>query len=225
MKAYIGAGVAGALALAGVIGLTMRTSAPVQASPGQPGAFAADAASQQPILVNCGEGRQAMVRQSLVGDRTVSRVECVPDASLVGNDMAAMPSSFGVPGQQFQAPVAAPPVAPPAKERVVYRDRPVYRDRVVERPVTRTASTTTTSSAPATSTSSRSGDYEPRREPAAKPGRSWRKSAVIIGGSAAGGAGVGAVLGGRDGAKKGAVLGGVAGTIYDIATRNKDTHR
>ena len=52
-------------------------------------------------------------------------------------------------------------------------------------------------------------------------GRSWKKSAVIIGGATAGGAGVGAVLGGGSGAKKGAVVGLVGGTIYDIATRNK----
>jgi len=52
-------------------------------------------------------------------------------------------------------------------------------------------------------------------------GRSWKKSALIIGGSAAGGAGIGAIVGGKGGAIKGAVLGGVAGTVYDIATRNK----
>src|SRR5438093_684424 len=52
-------------------------------------------------------------------------------------------------------------------------------------------------------------------------GRSWKKSALIIGGSAAGGAGIGAIVGGKSGAVKGAVLGGVAGTVYDIATRNK----
>jgi len=44
---------------------------------------------------------------------------------------------------------------------------------------------------------------------------------VIIGGSTAAGAGVGAVLDGKSGAKKGAVVGLLGGTIYDIATRNK----
>jgi outer membrane lipoprotein SlyB len=52
------------------------------------------------------------------------------------------------------------------------------------------------------------------------PTRSWKKSALIIGGSVAGGAGLGAVVGGGGGAKKGAAIGGVAGTIYDLATRN-----
>ena len=48
-----------------------------------------------------------------------------------------------------------------------------------------------------------------------------KKSAIIIGGSTAAGAGVGAVLGGGSGAKKGAVVGLLGGTIYDVATRNK----
>jgi len=60
-----------------------------------------------------------------------------------------------------------------------------------------------------------------RTVPASKPTRSWKKSAIIIGGSAAGGAGLGAILGGKGGAAKGAVVGGVAGVVYDIATRNK----
>jgi hypothetical protein len=54
-----------------------------------------------------------------------------------------------------------------------------------------------------------------------KSPRSWKKSALIIGGSAAGGAGLGAILDGKSGAKKGAIVGGIAGTVYDIATRNK----
>jgi len=52
-----------------------------------------------------------------------------------------------------------------------------------------------------------------------KPRRSWKKSAVIIGGSTAAGAGVGKLVGGS--AKKGAVIGGVGGVVYDLATRNK----
>src|SRR5512143_185408 len=69
--------------------------------------------------------------------------------------------------------------------------------------------------------------YEPRqarttthRERVATRGRTWKKSAVIIGGSTAAGAGVGAILGGGGGAKKGAVVGLVGGVVYDVATRN-----
>jgi hypothetical protein len=107
------------------------------------------------------------------------------------------PPAYGTPygamvrDAEFQSDAVYRP-APTVRERVVYRDRPVYR------------------------TASTSARYErPSRT------RSWKKSALIIGGSAAGGAGLGAILGGGSGAKKGAVIGGVAGTVYDLATRNK----
>ena len=46
-------------------------------------------------------------------------------------------------------------------------------------------------------------------------GRSWKKRARVIGGSAAGGAGVGAIVGGKKGALIGAALGGGAASIYE----------
>ncbi len=53
-----------------------------------------------------------------------------------------------------------------------------------------------------------------------KPGRSWRKTAMIVGGSAAGGAGVGGIVGGKKGALIGAAIGGGAASIYE-ATRQR----
>jgi hypothetical protein len=68
----------------------------------------------------------------------------------------------------------------------------------------------------------RPASYEPRpARRVATRGRTWKKSAVIIGGATAAGAGVGAVLDGGSGAKKGAVVGLVGGVVYDIATRNR----
>ena len=58
-------------------------------------------------------------------------------------------------------------------------------------------------------------------EPQPRKKRSWEKEALIIGGSAAAGAGIGAVAGGKKGAAIGAASGGVAGLIYDLSTRNK----
>ena len=49
--------------------------------------------------------------------------------------------------------------------------------------------------------------------------RSWQKEAIIIGGSTAAGAGIGAIAGGKKGAAIGAISGGVAGLIYDMKTR------
>src|SRR5258708_23448204 len=45
--------------------------------------------------------------------------------------------------------------------------------------------------------------------------RSKKHSAEIIGGSAIGGAGIGALVGGKKGALIGARVGGAAGTVYD----------
>ena len=163
------------------------------------GRMAFDSSAKNPVagservgstVVDCGEGRQALVHPSASG---ASRVECVPMA-------VAQPQAIGMPyATQFA------PAAPVVQERVVYRDRPV----------TRTASRST---ATRTVTSSQPAPVYRESQP---QGRSWKKSAIIIGGATAGGAGVGAVLGGKSGAKKGAVVGLVGGTVYDIATRNK----
>ena len=143
-------------------------------------------------VVDCGEGRQALLHPSVSG---ASRVECVPMA-------VAQPQAIGMPyATQFA------PAAPVVQERVVYRDRPVART------TSRSAATRTTPVA--------SSQPAPVYRESQPQGRSWKKSAVIIGGATAGGAGVGAVLGGKSGAKKGAVVGLVGGTVYDIATRNK----
>jgi hypothetical protein len=51
------------------------------------------------------------------------------------------------------------------------------------------------------------------------PGRDWKKTALVIGGSTATGAGVGAIFGGKKGALIGAAIGGGASTIYE-STKN-----
>lgn len=51
-----------------------------------------------------------------------------------------------------------------------------------------------------------------------RPRRSWKKTALVIGGSTATGAGVGAAVGGKKGALIGAALGGGASSLYE-ATR------
>jgi hypothetical protein len=172
MKALIG-GIVGALLLGGVLLLFGgRTNA-------FPQLYALDASSVDPMLVNCGEGRQALVRPVAAGQR-LSQVECVAAP-------VAYPQAVGlVPAvQTFAQPQ-------PVVERVVYRE-PVVKRRAA--PV--------------------------RRAVVRDDGRSWKKSALIIGGSAAGGAGLGAIVDGKGGAKKGAVIGGIGGLVYDLATRNK----
>jgi len=76
-------------------------------------------------------------------------------------------------------------------ERVVYRDRVVYRTRAAAQP-----------------------RYVVHH-------RSKKHSAAIIGGSTVGGAGIGALVGGKKGALIGGLLGGGAGTVYDRKTHKK----
>ena len=52
-----------------------------------------------------------------------------------------------------------------------------------------------------------------------RSGRSWTKTAMVIGGSAAGGAGVGGLVGGKKGALIGAAVGGGAASIYEATKR------
>ena len=51
------------------------------------------------------------------------------------------------------------------------------------------------------------------------PGRDWKKTAMVIGGTTAAAAGVGAIFGGKKGALIGAAIGGGAGTIYEVRKR------
>jgi hypothetical protein len=57
------------------------------------------------------------------------------------------------------------------------------------------------------------------RAPVSEDERSWGKTAMIIGGSAAGGAGVGGAVGGKKGALIGAAIGGGAASIYEATQR------
>lgn len=58
--------------------------------------------------------------------------------------------------------------------------------------------------------------YEPHRH---NDQRSWETDALIIGGSTAAGALIGAAAGGAKGAQIGAVAGGIGGLIYDLTSR------
>lgn len=75
---------------------------------------------------------------------------------------------------------------------------------IVQRPVVRTVS-------------------QPRRavtqREVEQPKRSWKKSALIIGGAAGAGAGVGALAGGKKGALIGAAIGGGSGAIFEAIKR------
>jgi hypothetical protein len=215
MRAMIATGL-GVLALGGVLVANSGRSASAQSSLAGP-AIVSQSEASRTTLVNCGEGRQAMVYSDPRSG--ASQVQCVAAEGFAPSLMTSGVSG-AMPVSQF-APAIVAPAQPAVQERVVYRDRPVAA------PTYR--SSTRSSGVSTASRTSSAGTYSPAepsysRGSAAEPvqkGRSWKKSAVIIGGSTAAGAGAGAVLGGKDGAKKGAVVGLLGGTIYDIATRNK----
>ncbi len=103
-------------------------------------------------------------------------------------------------------PVGAAPVAAPAM-LTTPAQAPVVVERVVERPAPRQTVYRTT----------------PVQERVvverAPEKRSWKKAALIIGGSSAAGAGVGGIVDGKKGALIGAAIGGGAASIYEATKR------
>ena len=52
-----------------------------------------------------------------------------------------------------------------------------------------------------------------------KNGRDWTKTALVIGGGTAAGAGLGGIIGGKKGALIGAAIGGGAGTLFEVTKK------
>lgn len=110
-----------------------------------------------------------------------------------------------IPASGFQ-PVTYTPALAAAPQVVVARPA-APRPAVVTRTVTR-------AEAPA--------PVVPQRvvTEAVAPERSWKKTALVIGGTTASGAGVGAIVGGKKGALAGAAIGGGAASIYEAIRRH-----
>ena len=109
------------------------------------------------------------------------------------------------PGYGYQQYPGAPAqfVSTPAGYRQVAYTTPVDYP-AAQAPVVRTR----TASAPRRAVATRVVDDR-------RPGRDWKKTALVIGGSTATGAGVGAIFGGKKGALIGAAIGGGASTLYE----------
>jgi hypothetical protein len=211
MKAMIATGV-GVLALGGLLVANSGRSASAQSSLAGP-AFVNQADANRTTLVNCGEGRQALV---FTDPRTgQSQVQCVgAEAAFTTNNVMTPGMATAMPVSQF-VPAIVP--AQPAPQ-VVYRDPVVPAARSTAR---RSSASPVRTASSSTDVRSAEPVYSRTPEVAAPQTRTWKKSAIIIGGTTAAGAGVGAVMGGKSGAVKGGVVGLLGGTIYDIATRNK----
>src|SRR5215831_3117477 len=103
----------------------------------------------------------------------------------------AQPVNTPQPAPFTQAPIADPRLVP--TNQVV--TRPAAPERVYQR--------------------------APERPVVSRPKRTLGTSALIIGSSAAGGAGIGALIGGKKGAGIGAIAGGGAAALWDQITRHK----
>jgi hypothetical protein len=109
---------------------------------------------------------------------------------------AVAPAYAAAPAAGYYAPAGAVPAG--------YVPVPASQPDIVQRPVVRTVT-------------------QQRRRAVTReveePKRSWKKSALIIGGAAGAGAGVGALAGGKKGALIGAAIGGGSGAIYEAIKR------
>jgi len=158
------------------------------------------------LLVGCG---QPAFQSALTQPQSTSSVTCEPNQRAVVRQVLVN----GVPQSQIScesigvsslAPVAttgyAQPVQPIADTRFVPANQVVTREIAPERVAYQRA---------------------PERRVVSQPKRSVGTSALIIGSSAAGGAGLGALLGGKKGAGIGAIAGGGAAALWDQITRHK----
>jgi hypothetical protein len=174
---------------------------PIAAAPATALTASGAAAGGTPIAVNCGPGQQALIRPGLIAGQTISQVECVPVAGTVG-------TAIGYPGvaPMAGAPVGAVTTTAGAMPTAYYGPPQMAEQPVVYQPAPRPVRYR---QAPAPRVARR------------QSGRTWQKSAVIIGSSAGIGAGVGGAVKGKKGALIGAAIGGGAATIWDQATRRK----
>jgi hypothetical protein len=106
----------------------------------------------------------------------------------------------------YANPLAQPVSYNTALRPVATAPAPVVVERVVERPAPRR-------------TVSRTAPVQERVVERAPEGRSWKKTALVIGGSSAAGAGVGGLVDGKKGALIGAAIGGGAASIYEATKR------
>ena len=154
-----------------------------------------------PVVVSCEPHQRTLVRPVVINGATVSQVECVA-ADPQALAAYAEPAAYAAPVQARTAPV----------RYVSARPAPVvYDDGLEDARVVRTSSS-------ARPIQTRQVVYQ---EPVARKTRSVKKSAAIIGSSAAVGAGIGALAKGKKGALIGAAIGGGGAAVWDQITRRR----
>ena len=151
----------------------------------------------KPIAAGVAGALISGVAMYAVGTNAAQKDTLTQDSALVQTvDGRFVPVSYS----NSLRPISAPsiPAATPVRNttRAATAQRPVYRSAPVQERVVRD-----------------------EREVVREDDRSWSKTAMVIGGSAAGGAGVGGIVGGKKGALIGAAIGGGAASIYEATQR------
>ena len=194
MKAILGSAIGGVVA--GVVALV----AAAQARAPQP-VWATQAQPTSPYAVTVGDTRN--VSGALTGASSAP-VQCEP------HQEAVLQRSFVAGREVAQVTCAArmtPPAVYAAPAAAYYAQSAYASPDIVQRPATRTVYVRPRA---------QRVSYQ-RAE--ATPKRSWKKSALVIGGAAGAGAGIGAIAGGKKGALIGAAIGGGSGAVYEAIKR------
>jgi hypothetical protein len=205
------------LGAAGLVGLLLATAACRDATSARELQLGQSASlpGNAPVLVSCQSGQRAFVRQTLVNGQVVPQVECVSDAGIA----PAVAPAYGTP-QTYGAAQTTMTYGP---QPVSYQPAGPYSQPVVYAPQPAIAQPAVYSAPAPRPVVERRVVYERRpvydNREVRSSGRSWKKSAIIIGSSAGVGAGVGAAVGGKKGALIGAAIGGGGAAIWDQATR------
>jgi hypothetical protein len=153
------------------------------------------------VAVSCGAGQRAVVRQTVTSGTPHVDIQCVDDAAAQAAsyvvDETGRVHRFGAGSEAGGVPTAYAPVAPPAQAPVI----PAVYYAAPAPPVQRVAAAPARSPAPTRAVR--------------KQESTWQKRALVIGGSAGAGAGVGALVGGKKGALIGAAIGGGGAALVD----------
>jgi hypothetical protein len=192
MKAILGSALGGVVA--GVVALVASAQGRAPEA-----AWSPQAQPASPYAMTVADTRHA---NSASGTQSSTPVQCEPYQE------AVLQRSF-VAGREVAQVTCTPRVAPAGAYAApaYYAPQAYAQPDIVQRPVVRTQY------------------VRPRAQRVvyqraeAQPKRSWKRSALVIGGAAGAGAGIGALAGGKKGALIGAAIGGGSGAIYEAIKR------